>query len=221
VAEVLSANAHELGARLSTLAPEELAREFERLGGLDLRAGKKAGVDLAAVIRAAGGLRALEACLATSDPDLREAALEWSRDLETDEAWLRAFVLPFVQRSFETDPQTLDAALRALERPDCGFAVEPLVAFLRSPRPEGQHGGVSSAASALAAIGDPAVIPALIELVVHDRTGTMAYDVGYFGLARLTGVTWTEECDGAFWLDWWDKNQGRLPPSVRGAAIRR
>jgi hypothetical protein len=78
-----------------------------------------------------------------------------------------------------------------------------------------------SAARALAEIGDPAAIPGMIEVLLHDRSGRLGYDVGYFGLAKLTGVRWQKEYDGAWWLDWWEKNSRRLPPEVQAIPIRR
>jgi hypothetical protein len=42
-----------------------------------------------------------------------------------------------------------------------------------------------------------------------------------FGLAKLTGVRWQKEYDGAWWLDWWEKNSRRLPPEVQAIPIRR
>jgi hypothetical protein len=61
----------------------------------------------------------------------------------------------------------------------------------------------------------------MIEILAHDRSGRLGYDVGYFGLAKLTGVRWQESYGAAWWLDWWEKNKGRMPPEVRDVAIRR
>jgi hypothetical protein len=58
-------------------------------------------------------------------------------------------------------------------------------------------------------------------VLLHDRSGRLGYDVGYFGLAKLTGVRWQKEYDGAWWLDWWEKNSRRLPPEVQAIPIRR
>jgi hypothetical protein len=74
---------------------------------------------------------------------------------------------------------------------------------------------------ALWEIGDPSVVPSLIELLLHDTTGSLEYDVGYFALSHLTGVTWQKGYDGAWWLEWWEKNRMRFPPGVRDAVIRR
>ena len=70
--------------------------------------------------------------------------------------------------------------------------------------------GSRGAASALAAIGDPEVIPRLIEIMRRDPTGAMNYDVGYFALGKLTGVTWHESHDAAWWLSWWETNRTRF-----------
>jgi len=140
-------------------------------------------------------------------------------------------VLPSIQGTEAIDPEVLDASFHALARPDCKWAEDSILEHLRQaatiekPDPQDPKGapprGSRSAASALAEIGDPAAIPALIEILLHDRSGQMGYDVGFFGLAKLTGVKWQESCDGAWWLDWWEKNARRLPPEVQAIQIRR
>ncbi len=79
--------------------------------------------------------------------------------------------------------------------------------------------GAKGIAEALGDIGDPRAIPAMIAMIEADGTYDTVYDVGYFGLERLTGVSYDESHDGAWWRAWWEKNQGRLPESVQGVAI--
>ena len=59
----------------------------------------------------------------------------------------------------------------------------------------------------------------MIGLILADPTGGAVYDVGYFGLGRLTGVDYDESHDGQWWLNWWHANQNRLPAHVRGLPI--
>lgn len=239
VKNVLTINLTKFVEDLRALPPAELAERIVAIEQLDFRAGGPAGVDLAAVMRDAGGLQVLSACLDGGDAEAKVYALAMSMGLEADETWLRTWVMPSIQDAAATDPSVLDASFRALGRPDCKWAQESILEHLRrasaieavaevdpsSPAPD-RNGvalpaGTMSAASALAEIDDPAAIPALIEILVHDRSGRMNYDVGYFGLARLTGVKWHESHDGAWWLDWWEKNMRRLPPEVQAIPIRR
>jgi RNA polymerase sigma factor (sigma-70 family) len=218
LADVLTESAQRFVRDLLALSPTELAVRVHAVRRLDLHAGTNAGVDLAEVMRQAGGLRLLEACLLDADPELRSTALSWSSEMGAGEAWLRTWVLPSIEGGSDVDPQVLDASFRALGRPECAWAREPLVAYLRRCTGD-DPGQASGAASALADIGDARAIPQLIEILLADREGKLRYEVGYFGLARLTGVTWHESYDGAWWLDWWDKNHRRLPPEVQSMTI--
>ncbi|MFN0241747.1 MAG: RNA polymerase sigma factor [Planctomycetota bacterium] len=233
VQDVLARNATRYVHELRGLPRDELVRRLKADERLDLDTGGPAGLDLAAMMRTEGALDVLAACLESDDSDAKRRALEWSKELQADEAWLRTWVLPSLEAAEHTDARTLDASLRALARRDCKWAQDPILTHLRrasaiEPPAEGdaESGprplpGTTSAASAIAEIGDPAAIPALIEILVHDRSGRLNYDVGYFGLAKLTGVKWQESYDAAWWLEWWDKNSQRLPPEVRSIAIRR
>jgi|GEM_PF-1244905 len=233
--EVLTRNAERFAAELSALPPAEMAERMRALDRLDLRAGGPVGVDLAAVMRDAGGLHALATCLEGGELEDRRRALRWSKTMQADAAWLQTWVLPGIREAELGSPETgggalLAASFDALARPDCGWAQGAILDHLqRVARLLPEEGspeavpaaGASSAARALAEIGDPAAIPALIEVLLDDRSGALAYDIGHFGLAKLTGVTWQEGYDASWWLDWWEKNARRLPPEVRGIRIRR
>ena len=227
LAEVLADNAQRFVRELSGLSSLEVARRMEVLDRLDLRAGEPCGVDLPRVLRDAGALEVLESCLRGGDPEAQQRALRWSKDLRADEAWLRAWVVPAIGNLDVADRGLRSAAFDALARPDCAWAREEIVTELRriarlaDEQTPTYALGARSAASALAEIGDPAAIPALITLLQEDTTGDLLYDVGYFGLSKLTGVTWDESCDADFWLGWWDKNADRLPAHVAATPIGR
>jgi RNA polymerase sigma-70 factor (ECF subfamily) len=216
LADVLRENARAFTAELLALSPAALTERMLAFDDLDLRAGTKLGLDLAAEIRAAGGERILETALASPEGDVVRTALEWSRTLRVDERWLRTWVLPILG---EADPGRVSAAFRALERPDCGWARDEVLAFLGRATLTKSH-GTRGAARVLAEIGDPAAIPAMIALLLRDQTGALAYDVGHFGLARLTGVNWQESYDTAWWLEWWEKNRARFPAEVAAQDVR-
>jgi len=232
VDEVLTAGARKLASDLLNLAPQQLALRLAELERLDLDTGEPYGLDLAATIREAGGLQGLATALSLDDADAVRTALRWSKTLEADEAWLRAHVLPAVLAPETVDQNAVGDYLSALGRADCGWAQPALLAHLErigsAPPVDPLTGadqasgvvttGAFDAARALADIGDPAAIPALIDVLANDRSGELGYAIGHFGLSKLTGVTWHESQDAAWWLDWWEKNRERLPAEVRGAA---
>jgi RNA polymerase sigma-70 factor (ECF subfamily) len=239
--EALTQNAERFVADLRAMSPADLAQRIRTIDRLDLQAGGPADVDLAAVMRDAGGLQALSTCLEGNDADAKRCALRWSKSMHADETWLRTWVLPAIDGtdgSAAGDPELLGESFEALARPDCAWAQGSILEHLRrasavgplaaEPNVQGEPqtaatvaAGTMSAARALAEIGDPAAIPGMIEVLLHDRSGRLGYDVGYFGLAKLTGVRWQKEYDGAWWLDWWEKNSRRLPPEVQAIPIRR
>ena len=226
--QVVSENADGLIAELLQLSPAELTQRVRELGDLDFRVGEAAGVDLAERMRAAGGLQVLSSLLELDNVDARRQALAWSATLEADEPWLRTWVLPAVLNDGETDPALLGSYFGALGREDCPWAQEPILAYLDrqaatlvDPEAAASPALSFNAAQALAAIGDPAAIPRLIQVLQQDGSGRLNYAVGYFGLAQLTGVTWQESYDAGWWLDWWDKNAARLPAEVRAIGIER
>jgi len=195
---------------------EEL-REFERL---DLRAGDNLGLDLAGVFLDAGALLLLEDWLGSADEDALERAYSWAAALDLDEAWLRAHVLSALH---DEDPNTIGNAIRALGHERNAWAVPELIGYLEravlAPGAELSRSGIWAAAGALAQIGDPAAIPALIGLIAANPCYDTIYGIGYFGLGKLTGVTYDESHDGAWWRDWWSKNLGRFPSDVRALPV--
>jgi hypothetical protein len=221
--DAVIANAQSFVTELLALSPEDLRKKAKSLQDLRLDVSsdvKVTGIDVAAVLRDGGGLKVVEAWLEDDDPKTQRMALQWSKWLHADEAWLRSWVLPAIDRPENVDSERLSSSFVALGRPDCAWARESILAYLTHST-ETERPATALAAMALADIGDPATIPSLIEILIHDHTGKLAYDVGYGGLAKLTGVRWQKSYDGAWWLDWWEKNRMRLPPGVRDATIRR
>ncbi|HEX6886273.1 MAG TPA: RNA polymerase sigma factor [Planctomycetota bacterium] len=217
VGEVLSDSARLFVAEMLAGTPAARAERLLGLRQLDLRAGGPAGVDLAAVMRAAGGLRLLEVALGDANVEVQRVALRWSGTLGAGEGWLRSWVVPVIEQP--SPPELVAAAFDALARKDCGWAQDVLLGYLeRATLAEASATAV--AGRALAEIGDPAAIPRMIGILLRDRTGKLAYDVGYFGLAKLTGVTWQKTYDGTWWAEWWEKNRRRFPAEVAGIEVR-
>jgi len=70
--------------------------------------------------------------------------------------------------------------------------------------------GLWGVATALGERGDISVIPSMIEVIEKDNTYNTVYGVGYFGLGKLTSVSYDESHDGAWWQKWWNENRERL-----------
>ena len=62
----------------------------------------------------------------------------------------------------------------------------------------------------LAEFRDPRAIPTMIAVIEADNDYESVYMVGHFGLRALTGVSYDEQHDGAWWRDWWKRNRGRF-----------
>ena len=62
-------------------------------------------------------------------------------------------------------------------------------------------------------------IPCLIGLIEADNSSDTVYQVGYFGLGKLTGVEYSPFHDGAWWHRWWEKNRGKFAEDVRAMEI--
>jgi RNA polymerase sigma factor (sigma-70 family) len=217
---VLTENAQRFVTDLLPKSAREIGAALLSIRGLNFASGSRVGVDVVAEIKRDGGLHLLETCIQSEDLDAHKQALEWARQLRPDESWLRSWVMPAIDSPQGVHSDVLVKSFLALARPDCGFARDPILDYMRRGAGYENH-SLPFAAQALAGIGDPVAIPAMIELLLQDKSGKLNYDVGYFGLSKLAGVKWDKGYDGEWWLNWWTKNQGRFPPEVVAIPIRR
>lgn len=221
--EVLLGNARAFVQGLFGRSPEGLEELLRDFRDLDLRAGESLGVDLAAVLRDAGALVLVEDWLASADEQARRRAFSWAATLEPGEAWLRDHLLPFVEDAVAGDDPLAGSAMRALGSPANAWAAPAVVGFMERTVPltldDTPHAAIWSASGALAGMGDPAVIPSMIGLIASNPCYDTIYGIGYFGLGKLTGVSYDDSHDGAWWTAWWQANLGRFPPEVRALPI--
>jgi hypothetical protein len=49
----------------------------------------------------------------------------------------------------------------------------------------------------------------MIQVIELDNTYGTIYGVGYYGLGRLTGVTYDQSHDGKWWRTWWEQNKSK------------
>lgn len=132
--------------------------------------------------------------------------------LKLPEAELRRVVVPLISK--ETPTAMRAAAISALDRQEFPWTVDLLLDVLAQAVAANERDSksvISQAAGALAEIGEPRAIPLMIAVIEADSTNYTIYRVGWFGLARLTGVPFDEQHDGAWWRAWWEKNKERYP----------
>jgi RNA polymerase sigma-70 factor (ECF subfamily) len=218
VPEVLQATTRELVLRLEACPDGELADLLQTLRRIDHRTGRRQGADVLALLKQAGLVAALERRIHSSgDERAVGQALHWLGDLDVEEDVLRRTALPVLQNLGRYPAGTRAAAFDALAREGRRWAVQPILDALMATPPE--NGTCFGAGMALAEIGDPAVIPTLIGMIVANDEYATRYGLGYFGLGKLTGVAYDESHDAAFWLQWWETNRGHLPPEVGTLSI--
>lgn len=80
---------------------------------------------------------------------------------------------------------------------------------------------VKSLAERLVAESGPRAIPWLIGVIDSDNTYATIYDVGYFGLSKITGVPYDDRRDGTWWRAWWEKNKAKYPLDAQQTPIPR
>lgn len=72
---------------------------------------------------------------------------------------------------------------------------------------------------ALAKAKKPAGILLMIGAIDSEGTSNTIYNVGFFGLAEITGVKYEETHDGRWWRGWWGENKSHYPADVQNAEI--
>jgi predicted esterase len=63
----------------------------------------------------------------------------------------------------------------------------------------------------LAKTKNPAAIPLMIGAIESEGTLDTIYNIGFFGLATITGVRYEESHDGTWWRNWWAGNKDKYP----------
>ncbi len=58
---------------------------------------------------------------------------------------------------------------------------------------------------------DPRGIPFLIGVIAADASGVADYEIGYFGLRRLTNVRYEASHDADWWREWWSAHRDEYP----------
>jgi predicted esterase len=79
--------------------------------------------------------------------------------------------------------------------------------------------GLSNIAREIARENDSRAIPIMIGVIDADNTYDTIYGVGYFGLGRITKVEYSDEHNGAWWRQWWEKNKAKYPKYIQEMEI--
>lgn len=217
--EILRVNVGEFVQRLSLMSQAELRGVVEDFRNMRFDTGRSSGVDLKELFRSAGFEDVVAAWIRPgADERVISRSLTWVSNLGPTENWLRHHILPVIQsREFYGDSIT-DSAYRALGQKGNTWAVEPITeAMLATPIGHGLP--YTTAASALAEIGDRSAIPMMIGMIASRDEYATRYGVGYFGLRHLTGVDYDESHGADFWLQWWEENRHFMPAEIQGMDI--
>lgn len=152
--------------------------------------------------------------LDSADPKIVEAALRCAGQLEVDRLWAIRFAVPRLAPEYKSDIRA--AAASVLGRKGWDWAVDRLLEVLdgEAGSQRKDRGVIWATGQALAEIGSPRAIPRMIVAIERDETYDTIYGIGYFGLHRLTGVTYDESHDGKWWRDWWEKNMSRYSATM-------
>lgn len=146
------------------------------------------------------------------------AAGELLRIGQPDEAFLRTVVLPGLNsKSLELRYATA----RALATVKGDWVDDALVALLKASveKPGGLKENGFMIGDAFGERKDPKHIPLLIGAIAADNGYDSVYGIGYFGLSKITGVSYDKTHDGQWWINWWANNKDRFPENVRNLAI--
>jgi hypothetical protein len=172
---------------------------------------------------AASGLdQALERLVNSGNKTVSEAALKAAAGPPLGEAWYRRVAPPFLRPEHSVKARSAAASL--LQQRGGDWAVEPLLNALTNlltASTTERRSLFGQFAGALGGIGSPKVIPILIGVIEAEDTYDTVYGIGYFGLGKLTGVSYDEKHDGAWWRQWWEKNKQRFPADVQATEIPR
>ncbi len=216
LADVVEEGTRGFVAKLRDVPLDELDAALEDHRGMlqvAINRGRGTETDVKDLVMKAGAGAILEKALSMGDASTQKAALDWVSRMTPDSSWLQTHVAPLLTSS---DTGTLTAACYTLGREDVPWARDRLTELMKT-----NSIVRSSAASALGMMGDARAIPEMISAIVSDPSSKTIYDVGYFGLGKLTGVSYSEKHDGEWWLQWWESNRAHMPEEIRHVTIGR
>lgn len=178
--------------------------------GLYLGNGESVSSAVAAAVSDTGLAETLVLALNQSNGkrELRRVVPRALRELPLEDSFFKQHIAPLLASDH---PETIRLAASLLGTVRADWATELLIKELNetvAATDAARRLALWGIAGALAEIGDPRAIPAMIEVIGKDYD--TVYGVGYFGLSKLTGVQYDESHNGAWWRNWWEENHDRF-----------
>ncbi|MEM7201697.1 MAG: permease prefix domain 1-containing protein [Planctomycetota bacterium] len=221
-ADALAESTRAFAARVQGLSEADAVAVLQqRLEMSPLRSpefAKALGVDLAKVWQASGLREPLERLVMSP---AAEAQLTGWRALAAtggDEDFLRRHAAPLLAAPGDLSPAMQRAVYRTVGRSQSEWATQALKRAMLVTPVRGDD-SFYDIARELGARDDPSLIPTMIGMIEADDTYATIYGIGWFGLHKLTGVPFGESHNGKWWRDWWRKNRGSFPATVRDLTI--
>jgi hypothetical protein len=168
-------------------------------------------------IAATGLTQVLGDIASGTDAQAVELALESASQIPIGDDWRREIALP--RLSSQNPVSIRAAAARVLAKSASDWPLDPLLNALSETVYSEKGISISTMAQALSELDSPRAIPNMIALIQAENTYETVYGIGYFGLYKMTGVTYDEKHDGAWWVQWWEKNKQRFPADVQAMEI--
>jgi RNA polymerase sigma factor (sigma-70 family) len=161
----------------------------------------------------AAGLNEALGYLASGGDTTAELALETVASMSVDDDWARQVALPQLQSTNSWNIRA--SAADILGAPGREWALQPLLDTLTAGVYSEDRQRLSSFAQSVSAIGSARAIPPMVALIDADNSYDTVYGIGYFGLSKITGVSYDEKHNGSWWRQWWAENKQRFPADVQ------
>ncbi len=120
------------------------------------------------------------------------------------------------EQSKDKTPAQIFLENKTTRNPEFDKAIEKMVANFKKGT---GRAGWAEVATLLGKSKYAFAIPVMIGMIDADNSYDTIYWVGYFGLYRITGVSYSPFHDGSWWRRWWQKNKANYPEQVRRASV--
>jgi len=97
--------------------------------------------------------------------------------------------------------------------------IDELLDRLEAATRAGDVTAMTEAARTIAERDDPAAIPGMIGIIDADNSPDAIYNIGWFGLAPLTGVRYDTTHHGPWWRAWWEAHRDDFAEDVRSRDV--
>ncbi len=216
--ELLRAGVAAFLEKMKTRTGEDRVKLLRNQRALNIERGRRQGIDVIEMLRDGGAFEIAHEWWIDPEEsaDMRVAALQFVTLLKPDIEYLVAHVVPAINAEERLPGELFHTAAHTLGTVKHDATLDALLSAIENTPYKRRWWPL---ATAVAAIGNARAVPFLIGVVEADNTYDSVYGIGYFGLGRITGVSYDEKHDGAWWRSWWEKNAQRYPPDVAKLGI--